>query len=141
MGASGAVESVRGAVAELNRGNLDGYLAAFEPSCLRFVAGFEHPLTLTQVGRGFRDLDVAFEDLHLGEDQLFGDERFVCGRWRLQGRHVNEYLGCSPAGKTISVETCEVYEIVGGVVVTSWVYGDLLGQLVRQIRVERDEGA
>jgi predicted ester cyclase len=135
MDAGSAVDAVRFAVAELNRGNLDGYLARFEPSCPRFVTGFEHPLTLTEVGDGLRELNLAFEGLHLGEDLLFGDERFACARWRMQGLHVNEYLGVAPTGKTISVETCEVYEVVGGVVVTSWVYGDLLGQLVGQIGV------
>lgn len=78
-------------------------------------------------------MQAAFENLRLEEDAIFGDERFVCARWRMRGVHVREYLGYSPTGQSIDVETCEVYEVDGDVVVTSWVYGDVLGQLVRQI--------
>jgi hypothetical protein len=49
---------------------------------------------------------------------------------------VNDYLGCSPTGRAIDVATCEVYEIGDDLVVTTWVYGDLLGQLVQQIATE-----
>lgn len=43
-------------------------------------------------------------------------------------------------GQSIDVETCEVYETGGDFVVTSWVYGDLLGQLVRQIDTATENG-
>jgi predicted ester cyclase len=52
---------------------------------------------------------------------------------------VQDYLGCPPLGKEIDTETCEVYQVSDGLVVTSWVYGDL-GQLFRQIAGEQ-EGA
>ena len=140
MGAGSAVDAVRVGGGELNRGNLDGYLGYFDPSCQRWVAGFEQPLTLTEVGDGLRQLYAAFEGLHLDEDLLFGDERFACARWRMRGLHVHDYLGVAPTGQSIDVETCEVYEIGGDLVVTSWVYGDLLGQLVRQIDTASENG-
>jgi hypothetical protein len=140
MGDSKAVDAVRLAVAALNGGDVDRYLGYFEPSCKRWVAGFEQPLTLADVADGLRQLHAAFEDLHLDEDLLFGDERFACARWRMRGLHVHDYLGMAPAGQSIDVETCEVYEIGGDLVVTSWVYGDLLGQLVRQIDTASENG-
>jgi hypothetical protein len=136
VGDGKAVDAVRSAVAALNDGDIDGYLGYFDPSCERWVAGFAQPLNVGDVGDGLRQLDAAFEGLHLDEDVLFGDERFACARWRMRGRHVNDYLGCSPTGQAIDVETCEVYEIGADLVVTTWVYGDLLGQLVRQIATE-----
>ncbi|MDQ1461133.1 MAG: SnoaL-like polyketide cyclase [Actinomycetota bacterium] len=137
---SKAVTAVRAAVAALNAGDIDGYLGYFDSSCGRWLAGNAQPLTLTDVGDGLRQLHGAFEGLHLDEDVVFGDERFVCARWRLRGIHVNDYLGCAPAGRSIDVETCEVYEIGSGLVVASWVYGDLLGQLVGQIAVDGGDG-
>jgi hypothetical protein len=140
MSRSKAVDAVRCAVAALNDGNIAGYLGYFDPSCERRVAGFAQPLTLDDVGDGLRQLDAAFAGLRLDEDLLFGDERFACARWRMRGLHVNDYLGVSPAGQSIAVETCEVYELGNdGVVVASWVYGDLLGQLLGQIAADVGE--
>jgi hypothetical protein len=133
MGDSTAVSAVRSAVAALNDGDVDGYLRYFVPSCPRWVPGIAQPLGLTDIADNFRLLQAGFEGLHLHEDLLFGDERFACARWRLQGRHVSDYMGYAPKGRPIDAETCEVYEIgSGGLVVASWVYGDL-GQLFQQI--------
>ena len=136
MAESRAVTAVRAAVAALNAGDIDGYLGDFDSESRRWVAGFAEPLTLAEVGDGLRQLHAAFEGLHLDEDVVFGDERFACARWRMRGVHVNDYVGCAPTGRSIDVETCEVYEIGRDLVVASWVYGDLLGQLVRQIAVD-----
>jgi predicted ester cyclase len=141
MGEHQAVAAVRSAVAALNAGDVAGYLCFFDPSCERWVAGYAQPLTLGDVGDGLRGLCAAFAGLRLDEDLLFGDARFVCARWRMRGVHVGEYLGFAPSGRPIDIETCEVYEISGGVVVTSWVYGDLLEQLIRQIDTASQSGA
>jgi hypothetical protein len=139
MSESNAVDAVRSAVAGLNDGDIDRYLRHFDPACRRWIAGITQPLALVDVGDSLRQLSAAFDGLHLDEDALFGDERFACARWRMRGRHTREYLGYPPRGQSIDVETCEVYEIDGGLVVTTWVYGDVLGQLVGQIGVaERD---
>jgi hypothetical protein len=135
-----AVDAVRSAVAALNDGDIDGYLRHFEPACRRWIAGFAQPLSLADVGDGLRQLSAAFDGLHLDEDVLFGDERFACARWRMRGRHIREYLECRPTGQSIDVETCEVYEIGGGLVVTTWVYGDVLGQLVGQLAAAEGDG-
>jgi hypothetical protein len=140
MNNSMAVGAVRSAVAALNDGDIDGYLRYFDPSCPRWAAGLAQPLSLTDIGDNLRLLHAAFEGLHLDEDLLFGDERFACARWRLRGRHVRDYLGFAPKGQSIDVETCEVYEVSGGLVITAWVYGDL-GQLFRQIAAEAGDVA
>ena len=133
MSESKAVDAVRAAVAALNDGDIDGYLRHFEPACRRWIAGIAQPFALVDVGDGLRQLWAAFDGLHLDADVLFGDEQFACARWRMRGRHAHEYLGCPPRGQSIDVETCEVYEIAGDLVVTTWVYGDVLGQLLGQI--------
>ena len=136
MGDRGAVETVRSAVAALNDGDVDAYLAGFDPECRRWISGFDQQLDVSDVGESLRQMSAAFEGFRLDEDLLFGDERFVCARWRMRGVHVAEYLGVVPARRTIDVETCEVYEIEAGRVTTTWVYGDVLGQLVSQIGAE-----
>jgi predicted ester cyclase len=129
---STAVEAIRSAVAAFNDGDIDGYLAYFDPSCERRIMGLEEPLTFTDIGDGLRAMRDAFEGLHLEEDALFGDDSLVCARWRMQGVHVSSLFGVEPSGRAIDVETCEVYELASNIVMTSWVYGDL-GDLVRQL--------
>jgi hypothetical protein len=131
-----AADAVRSAVAALNAGDLDGYLAYFDASCPRWVAGFDQPLSLADIRDSFQQLHAAFAGLHLDEDLLFGDERYACARWRLRGVHVREYLGFAPARQSIDVETCEIYEVDRDLVISSWVYGDVLGQLSRQLSTE-----
>ena len=132
MGDVTAVDVVRSAVMALNDGDIDGYLRRFDPACPRWVRGLAQPLTLSEISDNFRQLQGAFEGLHLGEDLLFGDDQFACARWRLRGLHVKDYLGYPPSGQAIDTETLEIYQVSGGVVVTSWAYGDL-GELFRQI--------
>jgi hypothetical protein len=139
---SGAVAAVRAAVAALNRGEIDDYFRRFDPASPRWIAGFAEPISLIDVRDGFEQLRHAFAGFHLHEDLLFGDERFVCARWRLQGRHTNDYLGVAPHGRSvdIDVETCEIYEVVDTVVVTTWVYGDVLTPLLAQLSADdRDD--
>jgi hypothetical protein len=140
MSDSRAVAVVRAAAEALNDGDVDGYLRHFGPSCRRWVDGFAQPLTLTDVGDNLRWLRAGFESLRLEEDLLFGDEGFVCARWRLRGVHVHDYLGYEPKGRPIDVATCEVYSVSGGLVVESWVYGDM-GRLFGQISVVEGQGA
>jgi predicted ester cyclase len=131
------VDAVRSAVVALNDGDVEGYLGFFAPSSPRWVAGLAQPLTLAEIRDNLSQLLAAFEGMYLHEDLLFGDEQFVCARWRIRGVHVNDYLGFAPTKRSIEVETCEIYELSGGLVVTTWTYGDL-GQLFGQITTEAD---
>jgi predicted ester cyclase len=133
---SGAVAAVRAAVEALNDGEVEGYFRHFDPGCPRWIAGFTEPIGLADVRNGFEQLRDAFAGFHLHEDLLFGDDRFVCARWRMQGRHANEYLGVAPRGRSIDIETCEIYEVADATVVSSWVYGDVLAQLLTQLTAD-----
>jgi len=137
MADSKAVDAVRSAVAAFNDGDLHGYLRYFDPSSLRWVTGLVQPLTFVEISDNLRQLHAAFEGLHLHEDLIFGDERFVCARWQIRGVHTNDYLGFGPTKQSIDVETCEIYELDHDLVVTTWTYGDL-GQLFRQLGAETD---
>jgi predicted ester cyclase len=129
---TGAVRAVRAAVAALNDGDVEGYLAGFSPSCLRWVAGTDMVRTLDDMRSDIAELYGAFEPLHLHEDLLFGSDRHVCARWRLVGVHTGAYFGIPATGREISMQNCEVYEFDGAHVVAVWTYGDPL-DLMRQL--------
>jgi predicted ester cyclase len=132
MTTSGRVDAIRAAVAALNSGDIDGYLQHFDPSCKRWVAGLDQPLSLTQIRDNLHHLRDAFEALYLHEDLLFGNERFVCARWRLRGIHVKDFMGIAPGRREIDAQTCEVYEFGAERIVATWTHGDP-GELFRQI--------
>jgi predicted ester cyclase len=132
LSGSEAVDAVRSAVTALNDGDIEGYLAHFEPSSKRWIGGTETALSLTDIEDNLRQMDAAFADLHLDEELLFGDARFVCARWRLRGRHVGDYFGFAPTAQAIDFASCEVYEVDAGRVIATWVYSDF-NQLIRQI--------
>ena len=133
------VDVIQSAVSAFNRGDIDAYLGCFDPSCRRWVVGFREPLTLEQVGDSLREFVAAFDPLHLSSDALFGDGSSVCARWRLHGTHVVDYAGITATNGEIDVEQCEVYEVVDGLVVESWVYVDP-GELFRQMAVRPGTG-
>jgi predicted ester cyclase len=126
------VRDIRIAVASLNQGELDAYFRFFRPSCMRWVDGIEVPFSLDEVQENLIQLVAAFEGLRLEEELLFGTDQYACAQWKMTGRHVADYLGISPTGRSIDVRTCEVYEFNGGQVTTTWTHGDLTG-LFRQI--------
>jgi predicted ester cyclase len=116
--------AIRAAVAAFNRGDVEGYLAAFHSSCRRWIVGIDEPLSLGDVAQGMRQLHAAFEPLRLDEEALFGADGMVCARWRLRGVQVADYLGVGFPGSTVSVEQCEVYRFEGGRVADVWTYVD-----------------
>jgi predicted ester cyclase len=116
----------------MNAGQVAAYLSYFTPTCLRWVAGFDQPLTLNDVEMNLQQLVDAFTPLVLQEELLMSDGAFVCARWRLQGTQTGEFLGLMPVGGRIDVSTCEIYEIYDAKVVTVWTYQDP-GQLFRQM--------
>ena len=127
---------IRSAVDAFNLGDLDGYLSHFAPSCRRWVAGFENPLSLLEVDGSMRQLVAAFEPLRLDELLLMTQSDFVCARWQLRGTQVADYLGIPSRGCDIDVSICEIYEITDGGVSEVWTYQDP-GQMFRQIALGR----
>jgi predicted ester cyclase len=123
---------IRSAAAAMNRGDVADYVSHFSPSCLRWVAGFDQPISLPDVGEHLRQLIGAFDPLRLDEELLIGDNQFVCARWQLRGTQVGTFLGLPSRGNSINVATCEIYEIADDLVVESWVYQDH-GQIFAQM--------
>lgn len=116
---------IRRAVAKLNAGDIEGYLAGFSPDAPRWVSGLDRPLTIRDIRANIAQLNEAFDRLHLDEDLLFGARGFVWARWTLRGVHVGDYGGIAATHRDIAVESCEIYALAGAKVVESWVYSDM----------------
>jgi predicted ester cyclase len=116
---------IRRAVAALNAGDVEGYLAGFSPDSPRWASGLATPLTLDDIRANLILLIAAFDRLHLDEDLLFGARGFVCARWTLRGVHTGDYGGIAPTHRDVAVESCEIYAVADGKVVQSWVYSDM----------------
>jgi predicted ester cyclase len=123
---------IRSAVNAVNSGDVKGYLKSFSSSCVRWIAGFDQPMSLADVGEHLSQLIQAFDPLQLDEELLIADDGFVCARWQLLGTQVGAFMGVPSHGNSIDVATCEIYKIADGVVIESWVYQDP-GQLFAQM--------
>jgi predicted ester cyclase len=108
------------------------YFAHFAPSCQRWIAGFDQPLSLAEVETNLRPLVEAFDPLQLDEELLITDGDYVCAQWRLRGVQVGAFMGLDAQSGHIDVATCEIYQIVQGRVTSSWVYQDP-GQMFAQM--------
>jgi predicted ester cyclase len=118
------VALVRQAVAAFNERDVEGYLDAFSPDCLRWVGGLGLALTVPDIRDNLAQLFAAFDELHLDEDLLFGGDGHVCARWTLRGVHTGEYGGIAATHREIAVDTCEVYTFTGDKVTECYVYGE-----------------
>jgi predicted ester cyclase len=124
VSSSTEVGLIRRAVAAFNNGDVEAYLSGFAPDSLRWVRGLGVALTISDIRDNLGQLIVAFDQLHLDEDLLFGADGHVCARWTLRGVHTGEYGGVAPTHREIAVDTCEIYTIIGNEVTESHVYGE-----------------
>jgi hypothetical protein len=123
MGMDG-VARVRAAVDALNCGDIEGYETHFAPTCRRWTLGAGDPVSPAEVGVVLRDLHRAFRGFRLEEELLLGCGSHVVARWRSTGVHEADFAGIAATGRAISVQTCEIYELDGDLVVATWSYGD-----------------
>lgn len=109
MSDNDAVHAVRTAVAALNDGDIDGYLAGFNPACLRWVSGLDVPRTLDDMRSDIVELYGAFEPLHLGEDLLFGSpprttSDSTCGSVTWTARSIAQRRRSQPCASRVATQ-------------------------------------
>ena len=75
---------------------------------------------------GFR---AAFADFHLDVHDMFGVDDRVVTRFTMRGTHRGEFLGVSPAGRTIAVDGIAIDLMRGDKRVDGWAQIDRLGLL------------
>ena len=88
--------------------------------------GIEGVKAFVQMFReGFPDLQATVED------ELAEGDRVAC-RVRYTGTHDGEFMGVSPTGNRIDMETIDIIRIADGKCVEHWGVSDMMG-LMRQI--------
>ena len=74
---------------------------------------------------GLSDLRYVIEDL-IGE----GDR--VVYRWSLRGTHTGPFMGVPPTGKSLELAGIDIFRLLDGKIIESWVVADASG-LLRQL--------
>jgi predicted ester cyclase len=128
-----ATDVIRGAVGKLNAGDVDGYLANFQPGCLHWISGVSDPMPMPQFVESMQAMRAGLPDLQLEAVTLFAVDNFVCAQWRTRATHSAELFAMPPTHRAICFDTAEVYELdEAGLVRTSWAFGDP-AELFRQL--------
>lgn len=72
---------------------------------------------------------TAFPDLKLTIEEVIAEGDKVVGRVTFRGTHKGEFMGISPTGKEITVESIEINRISDGKFVEHWEVFDQLGMM------------
>ena len=119
-----SADVIQRAVDGLNRGDLDAYAAAFRPDATRGVPGVREMVPASVVLDVLRELQAAFEGLHLEPLLVLESGDHVVVRWRTTGTHTRPYQGIAPTNRGVETESCDIYEFRDGLVARSWAYAD-----------------
>jgi predicted ester cyclase len=92
----------------------------FMPETIHGPEGFEEYIAL------FR---LAFPDVHLTLEAVFGEEDLIATRWRARGTFSGPLPGLAPTGRAGEVSGITITRYAGGKCVESWVERDDLGML------------
>jgi predicted ester cyclase len=119
------------AVARWSAGDLDGYLALYQPSCLTYGLGPE-PLDLVGLREFYEQIFAAFEGTSLTPEDLLAEDDRVVIRFTFRGTHVGEFMGTPPSGADVAMTGMSLLRYEHGLIVERWNTSDFFG-LLQQI--------
>ena len=119
MAQSENVAAIENAVAQMNAGNVDGYLELYadDLTVYGYPPGVEGKAGVTEFYRSFRK---AIGDFELTIEDVISDGDKVAGRYRIRGKHADELMGVPASGNDIDVEGQSFFRFEDGRVVERW---------------------
>ena len=128
MPSDGNVAALHAAGAQWNAGNLEGYLALYDPEAvLHGYAGVEPGQS--GIRRFYQAFWAAFPGSRLVFEDVFASGEKVACRFRLQGEHRGAYQGIAATGAQIDMPGITILEFQNGKCIRRWSYTDAVGLL------------
>jgi len=122
------VAALHAAGAHWNAGNLEGYLALYDPDVvLHGYAGVEPGLA--GVRRFYQAFWAAFPGSRLVFEDVFGAGDKVACRFLIQGHHGGAFQGIAATGRLINLPGITILEFRNGRCIRRWSYTDSAGLL------------
>src|SRR5262245_2466686 len=131
MSTDANVAALQAAVAQWNAGDLEGYLALYDPEAvLQGYAGVGPGLP--GIRQFYQAFWAAFPGSRLVLEDVFASGEKVACRVRLQGKHGGAFQGIAATGAQINVPGITILEFQNGRCIRRWSCMDTVG-LLRQI--------
>ena len=119
MAQSENVAAIENAVAQMNAGNVDGYLELYADDLTvhGYPPGVEGKAGVSEFYRSFRN---AFSDFELTVEDVLADGDKVAGRYTIRGTHSGELMGVPATGNPVDLEAQSFFRFENGQVVERW---------------------
>ena len=111
-----------------NAGDLPGYLALYGER-IRLHGYTPEPMGKADVAAFYRSIFAAFGSPQLAFDETLESGESVTIRFTMTGRHVGDFMGVPPTGRTIALPGITILRFEGDEVVERWSSADMLGLL------------
>ena len=127
------VALLRRAFEILQTGDLDACQELLTEDFIANLPGLPEPLPGRDAWRlGVQSMFVAFPDLGLTIEDIFGAGDRVAVRLRFHGTHQGPFQSIPPTGRAVTFTSVEIYRVAGELIAEEWVSPDLMG-LMRQL--------
>ena len=113
------VAAIESAVAQMNAGNVDGYLELYADDLTvhGYPPGVEGKAGVSEFYRSFRN---AFSDFELAAQDVLAEGDKVAVRYTIRGTHSDELLGVPASGNKVEVEGQSFFRFENGRVAERW---------------------
>ena len=123
-------DALAAALASWNAGDLDGYLALYDPS-IRLHGYAPEPMSKDEVRGFYEAMFRAFDGPQLEFHEVLWDGAACATRFTMTGRHVGEFMGVPATGAEIVLPGITMLRFEGSRVVERFSQADMLGLLVQ----------
>ena len=124
------VAAIESAVAQMNAGNVDGYLELYADDLTvhGYPPGVEGKAGVSEFYRSFRS---GFSDFELTIEDVLTDGDKVAGRYTIRGTHSGELMGVPGSGNKVELDGQSFFRFENGRVVERWQAMDAVPLLIQ----------